>query len=31
MKEMILREIDSHLKAASEFKNSLLDELNRAC
>lgn len=31
MKEMILREIDSHLKAASEFKNSLIDELNRAC
>lgn len=31
MKEMILREIDSHLKTASEFKNSLLDTLNRAC
>ena len=31
MKEMILREIDSHLKTASEFKNSLIDELNRAC
>ena len=31
MKEMILREIDSHLKAASEFKHNLIDELNRAC